>query len=74
MYNYQINIIPKWNIIGYDNYFFDDKNNLRNKKTGKILQMQLKGYTKGFYLNGKFKSLTQIKKIVTKYKQEKMPF
>lgn len=74
MLNYQINIIPKWLIKGYDLYFIDSKNKLRNINTGNVLQMQLKGYTKGYYLNGKFKSLSQIKHLLKKIKQEKLPF
>jgi hypothetical protein len=47
---------------------------VRNINTGKMLQMQLKGYTKGYYLNGRFKSLKQIRKLLRKYKEEKLPF
>ncbi len=74
MLNYQINIIPKWLIEGYHLYFFDSENKLRNITTGNVLQMQLKGYTKGYYLNGKFKSLSQIKPLLRRYKQDKLPF
>lgn len=74
MLHYQINIIPKWTITGHELYFVDDKNKVRNIQTGQALQMQLKGYTKGYYLNGKFKSLLQIRKLLTRYKEEKLPF
>jgi hypothetical protein len=70
MFQYQINIIPKWVIKGHDLYFIDDKNKVRNINTGKVLQMQLKRYTKGYYLNGKFKSLKQIRPLLKKYIQE----
>ena len=74
MLNYQINVVPKWLIRGYDLYFVDSENKVRNIKTGKILQMQLKGYTKGYYLNGSFKSLKQVRYLLAKYKKEKCPF
>ena len=74
MFTYQQNIIPKWSIIGYDLYFIDSCNKVRNINTGKVLQMQLKGYTKGYYFNGKFLSLKQIRPLLQKYKEEKLPF
>jgi hypothetical protein len=74
MFSYQINIVPKWLISGYDLYFVDSENKIRNIRTGKILQMQLKGYTKGYYLNGSFKSLKQVRCMLVKYKKEKCPF
>lgn len=74
MFSYQINVVPKWVIEGYDLYFVDDNNKVRNKKTGKILKMQLKGYTRGYYFNGKFLSLRQIRPLLKKFKKEKIPF
>jgi len=74
MFTYQINIVPKWLIKGYPLYFIDDKNRMRNKNTGKVLQMQVKGYTKGYYLNGDFKSLPKIRELLVRYKIEKLPF
>jgi len=71
---YQINVVPKWIISGHELYFIDSDNKVRNRNTGKILQMQLKGYTKGYYLNGKFMSLPKIRKLLIKYKEEKLPF
>ena len=74
MSNYQINIIPKWHIKNEPNYFVDDKNKVYNLKTGKAIQMQLKGYTKGFYLSGKFYSLIKLRPLLVKYKKEYCPF
>jgi hypothetical protein len=74
MINYQISIIPKWIINGHNLYFIDDKNKVRNKETGKVLQMLLKGYTEGYNLNGKFLSLKQIRPLLVKYKVDPLPF
>ena len=74
MFQYQINIIPKCLIDGYDLYFIDDKNKVRNIQSGKVLQMQVKGYTKGYYLSGKFLSLKQIRPLLKKYICETLPF
>lgn len=71
---YQINIIPKWLIEGHELYFIDSENKVRNINTGKVLQMQLKGYTRGYYLNGDFKSLSQLRPLIKKYNKEKLPF
>jgi hypothetical protein len=74
MFSYQINVVPKWVIKNHPLYFIDDENKVRNIQTGKVLQMQLKGYTKGYYLNGNFKSLKQIRQLLERYKEEKLPF
>jgi hypothetical protein len=74
MISYQINVIPKWLIKNEPNYFVDDKNKVYNLKTGKALQMQLKGYTKGYYLSGCFYSLNKLIPLLIKIKTEKIPF
>lgn len=74
MFTYQINIIPKWSIKNHPLYFICNENKVRNINTGKVLQMQLKGYTKGYYLNGTFKSLNQVRDLLIKYKKESVPF
>jgi len=71
---YQINIVPKWQIKGYENYFVSDKNKVHNLKTGRELKMQLKVYTKGYYLNSKFISLCVLRGLLVKIKTEKPPF
>ena len=74
MLNYQTNIVPKWSIYNEPNYFVDEKNKIYNYKTGKCLQMQLKGYTKGYYLSGKFYSLIKLRPLLIKIKKENLPF
>lgn len=74
MLTYQYNIVPKWGIIGHDLYFIDNKNKVINRRTGVAIQMQLKGYTKGYYLNGRFLSLQQIRPLLVKFSNEKLPF
>lgn len=74
MFDYQINVVPKWAIKNYPKYFIDENNKVRNINTGKVLQMQLKGYTKGYYLSGIFLSLKQLRLLLIKYKKEKLPF
>ena len=74
MISYQFYVVPKWLIKDYPLYFFDDKKLLRNFNSGKVIKMQLKGYTKGYYLKGKFVSLKQLRPLLVRYKKEKLPF
>jgi len=74
VFTYQINIVPKWVIEGYPLYFFGEDKKLYNKQTGKELRPVLKGYTIGYNLSGKFKSRKQLKLLLKKYLQEKLPF
>ena len=74
MPNYQINIIAKWHILNEPNYFISDKNKVYNYKSVKCLQMQLKGYTKGYYLSGRFYSLNKLRPLLIKPKKEDCPF
>lgn len=49
-------IIPKWRFDFTDTYIIATDNKVYNLKTRKLLTMQVKGYTKGYYLHGKFYS------------------
>lgn len=69
---YQINIIPKWAIDGYENYIFSTNKKLFNIKTGKEIKPTLKGYTVGYYLNGKF--LSKKRPLIKKYVTNNCPF
>lgn len=70
----QINIVPKWQFNFTDNYIISDCNKVVNLKTRKILRMQLKGYTKGYYLHGKFYSLQNLRTKLIKIKRTNYPF
>lgn len=71
---YQKVIIPKWVIEGHPLYFFAEDKKLYNFNTGKQIKMQLKGYTRGFYLNGRFYSLQQLKPKIKPYINAQPPF
>lgn len=71
---YQHKIVPKWKIETQENYIVASDNNVYNLKTKKKLQMQLKQYTKGYYLSGKFYSLNQLRKLLIKIEKIKCPF
>ncbi len=76
MYYNQKHIIPKWIIKGYPNYVISHDKKLYNIKTGIELKKKVKGgYTVGYNLNGKFKSLENIKPLINYYKKlENLPF
>lgn len=62
-------------ISDYDYYrFTHDLYHCYNLKIGKKLQMQVKGYTKGYYLSGKFYSLIQLRKLLMKIEKIDCPF
>ena len=65
------NIVPKWRLNFTDNYIVADNNKVYNTKTNTLLQMQLKGYTKGYYLHGKFYSLNVLRKHLVKIEKIK---
>ena len=71
---YQSKIVPKWKIEMQENYIVASDNNVYNLKTKKKLQMQLKQYTKGYYLSGKFYSLIQLRNQLEKINKIKCPF
>ena len=71
---YQANIVPKWMIKGYDNYIVASDKCIYSRKKRKKLKMQLKQYTKGYYLNGRFMSLSQIRLLLVAFKQIDCPF
>ncbi len=74
MYSIQINIVPKWEIAGRENYVFASDKKLYNLKKGAEVKPVLKGYTIGYNIAGKFMSRKQLKPLLKKYKEEKLPF
>ena len=76
MIDIKIHIIPKWQIKGYPNYVFTPNKKLYNLKTSREIIMKVKGgYTKGYNIKGKFKSLKTIKPLIRYYKEiESLPF
>ena len=70
----EIIVIPKWKFDFTDTYFVCVNNKVFNIKTRKYLQMQLKGYTKGYYLHGKFYSLSKLRNHLFKIQRQYCPF
>lgn len=63
-----------WQIKGMDNYVVTADGKVINKTTGKVLQRQVKGYSIGYYLNGRFYTLQIIRKQFTKIQVSECPF
>jgi hypothetical protein len=62
----------KYQIEGFENYGFGSDKNLYNLKTGRLIKKCLKGYTRGFNLDGKF--ITENKLRPKVIKKELCPF
>lgn len=63
-----------WQIKDAENYKFDKLGNCYNMKTNKQLRRTLIGYTEGYCIKGKFRSLKQIRKQLVKIEDVNCPF
>lgn len=63
-----------YQIQGFENYAFGSDKKLYNLKTGRQIKKCLKGYTRGFNINGKFMTLNKIKPLLVKPQYFEVPF
>jgi hypothetical protein len=63
-----------WMVDYAKNYQFDRKGNCYNIKTSKQLKRAVVGYTEGYCIKSKFKSLKYIRKHLVKIKKVDCPF
>jgi hypothetical protein len=70
----ETNTIVKWLIKGYDEYAFGEDRKLYNITTGRILNPAYPNGCIGYYLRGKFKSLTALRKLIYKETESDKPF
>ncbi|MFD2574474.1 hypothetical protein ACFSUS_27815 [Spirosoma soli] len=59
-----------WDIEGYDNYFFDNNNELyRITKRGELrrIRRSMKRYTQGYVLKSRFYSLSQLRLMLRRH-------
>lgn len=68
------NIDATFKIKGFDNYVLGKDKQLYNIQRGVKIKRCIVGYTKGYYLNGKFHSLNKLKSLLTKIEIIKTPF
>ena len=59
-----IEIIPKWSLDGFPDFFVAANNKIYRRGRGKAVNMVMKKYTKGFYLDRKFYSLMYLRKCL----------
>ena len=65
----------KWTIKNNENYVFTESPKLLvNLKSGKIINQVMKGGSIGYIINGKFKSLTTLRKELVKISKKDCPF
>lgn len=63
-----------WHYSDSPNYQFDRDGNCYNVKTGRQLKRTVIGYTEGYCLKGKFKSLKVIREKLIKIEDNECPF
>ena len=69
-----INYSVVWELKFAPEYQFTPGGKRINVQRGKELQMKVKGYTRGFYIRGKFRSLTALRKDLIKIRNQEIPF
>jgi hypothetical protein len=63
-----------WQLDFADNYQFDNKGDCYNVKSGRQIKRTVIGYTEGYCINGKFKSLFALRKRLIKINKINCPF
>lgn len=63
-----------WEYSCDNKYQFDQDGNCYNVKTGRQLKRTIVNYTEGYCINSKFKSLSMIRKHLTKIEDYICPF
>lgn len=71
---FTINVNLVWQLSFAYNYQFDAKGNCYNIKNGRQLKRTLIGYTEGYCINGKFKSLKILRTNLIKIEKNICPF
>ena len=73
--NYTISTtyVLKWQLKNAEHYKFNDSVCI-NTKTGKIIQQVINGRSKGYCINGKFKSINTLRKDLIQIPKEYCPF
>ena len=63
---YQLVYIPKWEIVGYENFYFTTNNELYHSRTNRILKKRVKCSSVGYELDGKFITLKRLLPLLIK--------
>lgn len=69
-----VNYDLKWQLKSSPNYQFTDSGICVNVKRGKVVKKTVVGLTKGYCINGKFRSCLQLRKELQPIKKEVCPF
>lgn len=64
----------EWVIKNHPKYGITKNGIVVNLATGKILKRTLKGYTKGYYIQGNFYSLSKLRTMLEKIPDAECPF
>jgi hypothetical protein len=69
-----INYIAKWQLKSAPHYWFTKCQKCYNTKSGKLINQILKGSTVGYIINGKFKSVDNLRKDLELIPKQDTPF
>ena len=64
--NYEFVFIPKWNIDGYNHYYFTSDRTLFNSNTNRKSKQVLRKYSRGYNLDGKFITINNLRPLISK--------
>lgn len=63
--DYSLIYIAKWQIQGFEDYYFTTTKKLYNKRTNRFSKKRVKNYSVGYTLNGSFYTLQKMEKLTT---------
>jgi len=66
--------VLKWELKTNSDYKFGDNGLCINTKTENVIRMILNGRSKGYCINGKFKSLNTLRSQLKKIEKDECPF
>lgn len=66
--------VLKWQLKDNENYKFTDEGICINTKTGNLIKKIINGRSKGYCINGKFRSINTLRKNLEKIPKINCPF
>ena len=63
-----------WTLKDYPNYGVTSRGIIINLKRSTILKKTMVGYSKGYYIEGKFITLAKLRKLLIKKEKQECPF
>jgi hypothetical protein len=74
MANFTVKVDLIWMLDFANNYQFDRNGNCYNIKSGRQVKRTMIGYTEGYCISGKFKSISRLRESLVRIPKIKTPF